>query len=208
MTEVSQLINDYNDIRHRLRYPPNAVLDRGIDLKRTRIPKTDDSVPIRKVLNASEPQPVCRVTVTEVDSDQGFVTKPIKVATIVEAVCRILNIRATELKSIRRGQRVVYPRHICWYLAVKHTSLSMPQIGRLFGGKDHTTILHANNKIKRLIQDDPRTARLIDHLETVLFGDPHAKADKPGSAMATESELNLAEKQTISLPRLEICGLD
>lgn len=59
------------------------------------------------------------------------------------------------IKSDRRGHEYVKPRHVAMYLCTQLTKSSLPQIGQRFGGRDHTTVLHARNKIaQRLLVDD------------------------------------------------------
>ena len=62
------------------------------------------------------------------------------------------HIPATDLKSRRRVKNLVLPRQVAMYLARELTQLSLPEIGMGFGGKDHTTVLYAVNKIKREIK--------------------------------------------------------
>ncbi len=60
----------------------------------------------------------------------------------------------SDLRGDRRSADVVYPRQIAMYLCRELTDASLPQIGDRFGGRDHTTVLYAVNKIKRLLNDD------------------------------------------------------
>jgi chromosomal replication initiator protein len=71
----------------------------------------------------------------------------------------------TELLSSRRLAKIVRPRQIGFYLARKLTSRSLPEIGRRFGGKDHTTILHACKKVEERMAKDPQLAETVRHLE-------------------------------------------
>ncbi|MFV2092005.1 MAG: helix-turn-helix domain-containing protein, partial [Hyphomicrobiales bacterium] len=59
---------------------------------------------------------------------------------------------------------VVYPRQVGMYLAKTLTSRSLPEIGRKFGGRDHTTVLHAVRKIERLLGEDPTTRYAVETL--------------------------------------------
>jgi len=59
---------------------------------------------------------------------------------------------------------VAFPRQIAMYLARQLTHASLAELGRAFGGKDHTTVLYAVDKIRALIQDDPQLKRTIDTL--------------------------------------------
>lgn len=73
-----------------------------------------------------------------------------------------------ELMSERRTANIVLPRQIAMYLAKKTTLRSLPHIGRRFGGRDHTTVLHAVRKIERLTASDPDLAATIARLEAQL----------------------------------------
>lgn len=76
-------------------------------------------------------------------------------------VGRHFDVPKVDMLSIRRTARVVLPRQIAMYLCKLLTSLSLPHIGRKFGGRDHTTVLHAVRKIERLRQEDPELDALI-----------------------------------------------
>jgi chromosomal replication initiation ATPase DnaA len=66
---------------------------------------------------------------------------------LLEAVCAHLWVPKADAVSNRRNQRAVAARQIYYYLAKKHTARSLQQIGRIVGGKDHTTVLHGCQKI-------------------------------------------------------------
>ncbi len=87
---------------------------------------------------------------------------------IQKEVCRTFNIRLSDLKSKRRTQNLVYPRQIAMFLIKRHLSLPLSEIGHLFGGKDHTTVISSVNKIERLIGEDKTTRDTIENLEKQL----------------------------------------
>ena len=60
------------------------------------------------------------------------------------------------MRAKNRTKAVAFPRQIAMYLARQLTHASLAEIGRAFGGKDHTTVLHAVDKIQTLLQDDPK----------------------------------------------------
>ncbi len=78
------------------------------------------------------------------------------------------SVSMNDLKSARRFKLIVMARQIGMYLAKTGTSQSYPEIGRRFGGRDHTTALHAFRKINRLIKTDPDLAKLVDSIRTRL----------------------------------------
>ena len=78
------------------------------------------------------------------------------------AICTHFGILEAELDSVRRNRHLVKARHTAVYLTTKHTRMSLPSIGRHFGGRDHTTILHARNKVRENMADYAPTIKLIE----------------------------------------------
>ncbi|MGA1868649.1 MAG: chromosomal replication initiator protein DnaA [bacterium] len=78
----------------------------------------------------------------------------INIDIIQKTVCKSFNIKLSDLKSKCRSRENSYPRQIAMYLCRKLTKESLPKIGRSFGGKDHTTVVHAYKKIEKLLEDD------------------------------------------------------
>jgi chromosomal replication initiator protein len=85
----------------------------------------------------------------------------IKIEDILKVIGRHYNVARSDLLSPRRARSVVVPRQIGMYLAKKMTARSLPEIGRRFGGRDHSTVLHAVRKIDELIKTDDRLAREV-----------------------------------------------
>jgi chromosomal replication initiator protein len=85
----------------------------------------------------------------------------VKIDDILKIVGRHYNVARTDLLSPRRARTVVVPRQIGMYLAKKMTARSLPEIGRRFGGRDHSTVLHAVRKIEDQIKTDDRLAREV-----------------------------------------------
>ena len=85
----------------------------------------------------------------------------IKIDDILKIVGRHYNVARTDLLSPRRARAVVVPRQIGMYLAKKMTARSLPEIGRRFGGRDHSTVLHAVRKIEEQIKTDDKLAREV-----------------------------------------------
>ncbi|MCH6558030.1 MAG: chromosomal replication initiator protein DnaA, partial [Nitrospirae bacterium] len=88
----------------------------------------------------------------------GEKKKIIALDDIEEVVATRFHVKVSEMKSRRRSKTLVYPRQIAMYLCRQLTDASFPEIGRHFGGKDHTTIIHACKKIgkKREANDSVR----------------------------------------------------
>lgn len=76
---------------------------------------------------------------------------------IQEAVSRYFQLPLNEMLSERQSRHVVRPRHIAMYLARELTLHSYPSIGRHFGNRDHTTVMHACRKVEKLVEEDPAT---------------------------------------------------
>lgn len=77
-----------------------------------------------------------------------------------------------DIKSARRTAAVVQPRQIAMYLVKTLTTRSLPDIGRRFGGRDHTTVLHAVRKIERLCETDPVLAARLEEIKVLIAGEP------------------------------------
>ena len=73
-----------------------------------------------------------------------------------------------EMKSVRRQRSVLYPRQVAMYLCRTLTDASLPEIGRAFGGKDHSTVLHAVGKISKEMAQDTHKKHLITHLTALV----------------------------------------
>ena len=90
--------------------------------------------------------------------------KKITVDLIQRKVAEYFEVRPSDMTAKRRSRNVVYPRHVAMFLCREMTGLSFPEIGEQFGGRDHTTILHAYGKIKKDIKKDPKSKSLVDKL--------------------------------------------
>ena len=77
-------------------------------------------------------------------------------------------VNRSDLLSNRRNRSVVRPRQIGMYLAKKLTSRSLPEIGRRFGNRDHTTVLHAIRKVEQLMADDSGLKEEVELLKRLL----------------------------------------
>jgi len=90
--------------------------------------------------------------------------KKITVDLIQRTVAGYFEIRPADMTAKRRSRSVAYPRHIAMFISREMTSLSFPELGEQFGGRDHTTVLHACEKIKKDIKKDQKTKSLVDKL--------------------------------------------
>src|SRR6202158_3028657 len=94
--------------------------------------------------------------------------KRVKIEDIQRVVARQYNVSRADLLSSRRTANVVRPRQVAMYLAKTLTLRSLPEIGRRFGGRDHTTVLHAVRKIENLVGNDSTLAEEIESLKRQL----------------------------------------
>lgn len=88
-----------------------------------------------------------------------------RVEHIQKIVCKSYGISRTDILADRRTAAVVRPRQVAMYVSKELTTQSLPEIGRRFGGKDHTTVLHAVRKITALVATDPILAAKIDDIK-------------------------------------------
>jgi len=89
---------------------------------------------------------------------------------IQKRVAEHYNIKLTEMHSARRARAVARPRQVAMYLAKQLTSRSLPEIGRKFGGRDHTTVMHAVKKVEELKAQDHSFAEDVELLRRMLEG--------------------------------------
>jgi chromosomal replication initiator protein len=93
----------------------------------------------------------------------------VKIEDIQRATALQFGLTKTDLLSQRRTKQIVGPRQIAMYLAKVMTVRSLPDIGKRFGGRDHTTVLHAVRKIEREIQTDAALKRVIEALKNAIL---------------------------------------
>ena len=94
--------------------------------------------------------------------------KLITIEDIQKKVSEHFSVKMSEMFSARRSKSVVIPRQVAMYLSKELTNLSYPEIGRNFGGKDHTTIIHASKKIDKLLNENSHLSEDIKLLKSIL----------------------------------------
>ena len=92
----------------------------------------------------------------------------VRIEDILRIVSRHYKVPRNDLLSSRRSRDVVRPRQIAMYLAKALTSRSLPEIGRRFGGRDHTTVLHSVRKVEQMMKDDGDLCQEIELLKRML----------------------------------------
>ncbi|MFW6230283.1 MAG: helix-turn-helix domain-containing protein, partial [Halanaerobium sp.] len=81
------------------------------------------------------------------------------------------NLKMEDMESKKRTQNIAFPRQIAMYLSRELTDFSLPHIGNEFGGRDHTTVIHAHNKIKEKIENEDDFSNKIERLiDTIKHG--------------------------------------
>jgi chromosomal replication initiator protein len=87
---------------------------------------------------------------------------------IFDAVTKYYNVRLSDLQSKKRHKSIAFPRQVCMYLARRHTRYSLEEIGGYFGGRDHTTVMHAVRTVEYDTKDDKEISEQVTHIEAQL----------------------------------------
>lgn len=99
----------------------------------------------------------------------GRPTRQIKMEDIVDAVSDRFGVKRSQVQGRGRSRSVARPRQVCMYLARRLSNRSLQEIGKHFGGRDHTTVLHAERQIGEQIAEDTELASILDDLERRLL---------------------------------------
>jgi chromosomal replication initiator protein len=94
--------------------------------------------------------------------------RAVTIESIQKAVCDFFRIRPNDLRSKKRTRTVALPRQIAMYLCRLHTHASFPVIGERFGGRDHSTVIHAAHVIERRLREDATFRATVERLERLL----------------------------------------
>jgi chromosomal replication initiator protein len=94
--------------------------------------------------------------------------RKVSIDSIQKAVAERFDVKQSALKEKSNTRKIVYPRQVAMYLVKELTDASLPEIGRAFGGKHHTTVIHSINKIESQRHNDPDLNRIIQGLMDVL----------------------------------------
>ena len=90
---------------------------------------------------------------------------------IQDVVGKYFNINPKDLKSAKRSNDVTFPRQIAMYLCRNVAQMSMPQIGKDFGNRDHSTVMHACNKIEKEMKTNSNTKLIVESVQNLLLND-------------------------------------
>lgn len=89
---------------------------------------------------------------------------------IMDIICNYYNITVADIKGNKKPKNIAYPRQIAMYLSRKLLDISLAKIGEYYGGRDHTTVLHACNKIEKDMDNDPDLEKSVMELEKRIKG--------------------------------------
>ena len=84
------------------------------------------------------------------------------------SVCQYFNIKNSDLTGPRRQKELVLPRHLTMYIMSEELGMTVEKIGQLLGGRDHTTVMHARDKIRQLINKDREVQRMFIEVKQAL----------------------------------------
>jgi chromosomal replication initiator protein len=94
--------------------------------------------------------------------------KRITIQMIYDAVIKYYSVRQSDIQSKKRHKSIAFPRQVCMFLARRHTRFSLAEIGLYFGGRDHTTVLHAVRSVEEDRVNDKSVADQLSHIEGQL----------------------------------------
>jgi chromosomal replication initiator protein len=103
-----------------------------------------------------------------VGADDAQRSQPIRIQDIMSAVTERFGVKLSDLQGRRRSRSIAMPRQVCMYLARQLTNHSLGEIGGFFGGRDHTTVLHAHKLVGRRREKDLAFRMRLDEIEAVL----------------------------------------
>jgi chromosomal replication initiator protein len=130
-----------------------------------------------KMMAAVESAPITRELADRVLRNSPVRATPqLTISVIMETVADYYTLKLSDLQGKRRQKSVSQPRQVCMFFGRKYTSLSLEEIGGYFGGRDHTTVMHAVRAVQTRIRDNPAVAEQIRTLEDRLFRPPHPGA--------------------------------
>lgn len=101
--------------------------------------------------------------------------KPISIDYIQEVVCKYFNLTKKDLKSSKRSNDIAHPRQIAMFLCRDFAHESFPKIGEEFGKRDHSTVMHACNKIEKEIQQNSNTRSIVESVKNILMNSTNSE---------------------------------
>jgi len=154
----------------RISIPDDVIellTERLIDKGSPSVPLLNDALQKIDELSRQNQEPITVPLAVQYLDSQNAIHKP-QLRSITKQVCKYFHLKAAELKGPARQQRVVRARGVAMLLARQLTNNSLEQVGRHFGNRDHSTVLHACRKTQSLIQTDPAIRRAVEELTQQL----------------------------------------
>jgi chromosomal replication initiation ATPase DnaA len=151
--------------------PPQEIVKtpkRGWRISARHLKKAEDEIDAKRAAMPLRPETIAMI-------EAGLKKKP-PIREIQHIVAEHYNVSHADILSPRHFESVVRPRHIAMYLSRALTGRSMLEIGRMFGGRDHTTVLHAVRKIEAMIAANPCFAARIEFLKANIVDRVIAKS--------------------------------
>lgn len=111
---------------------------------------------------------VLKNTIAPAETKSEENNKTISINLIQETVAKYFKLTLAELNGKKRNRNIAFPRQIAMYLSRELTDASLPRIGGNFGGRDHTTVMHAHDKIKKQYAENNKTAKIIDEISQII----------------------------------------
>jgi chromosomal replication initiator protein len=135
----------------------------------TNIRELEGAIVKLQVLCSVEKRPVdLGLAAQALGEPAGRGDKQLQIQTIISAVTDFYGVKITDLQSKRRQRSIALPRQVCMYLARKHTRYSLEEIGGYFGGRDHTTVMHAVKTVEGRCDTDQEFGKVVSALEGQL----------------------------------------
>ena len=88
---------------------------------------------------------------------------------IIECVCKYFGLTSAALLGKKKNKEIVEPRQICMYLMADMTNMPLETVGNVCGGRDHTTVMHARDKIERLMPTASRIRTAVEDIRSMVF---------------------------------------
>lgn len=112
------------------------------------------------------PENISRHLQTKTSPHNGLKAEPKKV---LETICQYFNLNQKDLIGARRQKELVLPRHLTMFILSEHLNLTVEKIGQLLGKRDHTTVMHGRDKIKKLVSHDREVQRILIEIKQRLM---------------------------------------
>lgn len=222
MEQATQIIQRAKEIRARLRRPPNAVVDHGIDLKarkRPAEPLPHPPTPLTMAPIEAPSGPTLAIVTEVMDSTQqcswehydfpeeetcgkvSFDEPPtgihVTFKDIITEVSLYYRIRISDIVGPKRNPKLVMPRHVVCYLARKLTFLSLTFIGRQLSGRDHTTVIHAVRRIQEIVDTSDSLDKILSSICERIYAKHYARPSLP---CIGQSNMEKCKGQSIQEP--------